>query len=91
MDDLTLSMKEVQPQQNLLGYLLHERKRKSAAMVMSLNETEQRLSQHLEDHADVDSIGSCMPEGVEKLNDVFATGMSERRSRRGGFRCCCCC
>jgi len=92
MNDLTFSMKEIQTQQDLLRDLLDERKRKAAAEVMPLDETEQRLSQHLEDHADVNPIRTRMSEGVEELNDVVATRMSERRRRsRRGFRCCCCC
>lgn len=87
MDDLAISMKEIQTEQDLLCDLFHEWERKTSDVVMPLDETEKRLSEDLEHHADVNSIGTCMPEGVEKLDDVVSTRVNEgrRRARRGGF------
>lgn len=42
-------------------------------MLIPLDEAEQVLSQDLEDHADVRSVGTGVTEVVEELNDVSPT------------------
>lgn len=44
-------------------------------MMISLDQTQQILSENFEDHADVRSIGTSMGEVVEEGNDMPSTGM----------------
>ena len=44
-------------------------------MVPTLDQAEQVLAQHLEDHADVGAIGAFVFEGVEEGDDVLAPGV----------------
>ena len=71
VDDATLAVQIVQAKQDLLGDLLHEGDG-DAPVVPALDQAQQVLAQHLEDHADVGAIGAFVFEGVEEGHDVLA-------------------
>ena len=62
----------IQTQQHLLRDLLDQR-HGDAAMVPALNQTQQVFTKHLKDHADVNTIGTPVLEGIEQTDDVFPT------------------
>jgi hypothetical protein len=74
MDNATLAMEVIQTKHHLLGDLLHEG-HGNPAVVPTLNQTQQVLSEDLENHADVDTIRALVFEGVEQTDDMLATGM----------------
>jgi len=74
VDDAALAVQVVQAEQHLLGDLLDQR-HGDAAVVPALDQAQQVLTQHLEDHADVDAIGALVLERVEQADDVLAAGV----------------
>ena len=64
MDDTALAMQVVQAKQDLLGDLFNQRHR-DTAMVPSLDQTQQVLTKNLEYHADVNTVGTLVLEGVQ--------------------------
>lgn len=74
VDDAALAVQVVQAEQDLLGNLLHEGDG-DAAVVPALDQAQQVLAQHLEDHADVGAVGALVLEGVEEGDDVLAPGV----------------
>lgn len=74
VNDTALAMKVIQTKHHLLGDLLDEG-HGDPAVVPTLNQTQQVLSEDLENHADVDPVGALVFEGVKETDDMFATGM----------------
>lgn len=72
MDDPAFPVHIIQTQQDLFCDLLDQR-HGDAAMVPALNQTQEIFTQHLEDHADVDTIGTFVLEGIEQTDDMFPT------------------
>lgn len=74
MDNATVSVKVVQTEKDLLRYLLHKW-HWNTTVVPSFYQAKQVLSQHLEHHADMDSVRSFVLKRIEKTNNVSATWM----------------
>lgn len=74
MDDSAFAMHVVQTQKHLFCNLLDQR-HGNATMVPALDQTEQILTQDLEDHADVDAVRTLVLEGVKQTDDMFAAGV----------------
>ena len=74
-------MQVVETEQDLLGDLLNDVRRNSS-MLIPLDESEQVLSQDLEDHANVRSVGTGVTEVIEELNDVPPTWVVGIRSNQ---------
>lgn len=74
VDNLALPVHVVKTQKNLLGDLLYQ-SHGDTTVLIPLNQSKQVLSENLENHADVSSVGSFMFEGVEELDDVGLSGV----------------
>lgn len=74
MNNATFPMHVIQTQEDLFCDLFDQR-HGNAAVVPALNQTQQVLTQYLEDHADVSPIGTLVFEGVEQTDDMFPTRM----------------
>lgn len=74
VDDAAFPVQVVQAEEHLFRDLLHQRHR-DTAVIPSLDQAQQILPQNFEYHADVDTIGALVFEGIEEADDMFATGV----------------
>lgn len=72
VDDAADPVHVIQTQQNLLRDLLDDRGRDALGLV-PLDESQEVLAEHLEDHADVRSVGALVLEVVEEGDDVVGS------------------
>ena len=84
MNDPATPMHVVESHEYLLRDLLDE-VHGDAFVLVALDETEQILAQHFEDHADVRAVGPLMAEMVEERDDMGSAGMGQggRKGREG--------
>lgn len=80
MYDAAAAVHVIETEQDLFGDLLAEM-HGYAFVLMALDETEQVLSEDLEDHADVGAVGPLVSEVVEEGNDMGSAGMCEGGGR----------
>ena len=74
MYDAALSVEIIQTQQDLFCYLL-DQWHWDASVVPSLDQTQQILSKHFENHANVHTIRTLVLERIEKTDDIGSTRM----------------
>lgn len=74
VNDLALLVKIVETEEDLFSDLLNDVRRNSSVLI-PLDEAEQVLSQDLEHHANMRSIGTSVAKVVEELNDMSPAGM----------------
>jgi hypothetical protein len=74
VNDAALAVDVVETEEDLLGDLLADVVG-NAAVVVTLDQPEEVLTQHLENHADVVPVRPAMCEVVEEGNDVSSTGV----------------
>ena len=77
MNNPAIFVHVVEPKQYLLRDLLDEVHR-DALVLVSLDQAEQVLAEHLEHHAYVRAVRAFVSEMVEEGDDMRATGMSLR-------------
>lgn len=65
MDDTTTPMHIIQPEQNLLCYLL-DQMHGNTLILMPLDQSEQIFAKHLENHADVSTVRAFVAEMVQE-------------------------
>lgn len=80
MDHPTIPMHIIEAEQNLLCDLLDEVHRHTFVLVTP-DQAEEVLAEHLEDHADMDAVGAAMAEMIEELDDMPTSWVSRRRLR----------
>ena len=74
VDDAAFPVEVVQTQQHLLRDLFDEGHGDSS-VVPPFDQTQEILPQHLEDHADVGSVGALVLKRVQEADDVLAAGV----------------
>lgn len=74
MNDSALVVQVVETEKDLLGDLLDNVLRHTS-MLISLDQAQEVLAEHLEDHAHVRSVGTGVTEVVDEADDVTSSGV----------------